>query len=253
MYESIIYEGAGRFVSEGEWIHPDRIANSYELIFVILGTVYICENGTQYELKKNHILLLEPGYRHYGFKKSASTSFFWLHFTGEPQSNLLPKHQCINEGYNLSILFKQILHYLTENQSNECLNYLTRLILFEVFSRKEEKDKNRITSELAAWITANRDIHIKVEDLAKHFGYNPDYISRIFKLSYGKSVKEYIDSIRMDHIKKLLLTGDMTLTQIASSTGFTEYKYFLKFFKYHEGITPTQFLASYPKTHINIK
>ena len=57
----------------------------------------------------------------------------------------------------------------------------------------------------------------------------------------------------MDHIKKLLLTGDMTLTQIASSTGFAEYKYFLKFFKYHEGITPTQFLASYPKTHINIK
>lgn len=57
----------------------------------------------------------------------------------------------------------------------------------------------------------------------------------------------------MRQIKTLLITDELTLAQVATNTGFREYKYFLKFFKYHEGISPTQFLKIYPKTHINTK
>ena len=46
MFEEIKWISSGKFVSRGEWIHPDRIIDSYEIIFVIKGTVYIDENGT---------------------------------------------------------------------------------------------------------------------------------------------------------------------------------------------------------------
>jgi hypothetical protein len=90
MYENVSYCGAGKFVSHGEWIHPDRVINSYELIFVINGTVYINENHNQYKLEKNDLFLLEPGVRHFGYKKSSSTSFFWVHFNNVENLNLNP-------------------------------------------------------------------------------------------------------------------------------------------------------------------
>lgn len=253
MYENVICCGAGKFVSQGRWIHPDRVINSHEVIFVVSGTVYITEGDTQYQLKKDDLLLLEPNRRHFGYKESVNTSFFWVHFTGGPQIEPGLKYQNIRESYNLSLLFKQLMHYRAEATSSESLDYLTRLILIECFSTYKSENANRIASEAAAWIKANRDVPLKVEQVSEHFGYNADYMSRVFKANYGKSVKEYIDSVKIDYIKQLLLTSDMTLTDIAGNLGFNDYKYFLKFFKYHEGLTPTQFLKTYPKTHINNK
>ncbi len=253
MYEGIFYCGAGKFVSHGEWIHPDRTINSHEIMFVINGTVFITEDGKQYELKKNDLLLLEPQKRHFGYRESSDTSFFWVHFTGIPPVSPLWKYQNVKDSYNLSLLFKQLLHYRSEEQSGECLDYLTRLILMECVSEKTKEGTNRTVSEISAWITANKDLALSVEQTCKHFGYNADYISRLFKMHYGKSLKETINDVKIKYIKQLLLTSDLSLSDVAYQTGFSDYKYFLKFFKYHEGITPTQFLKAYPKTHVNKK
>ena len=55
----------------------------------------------------------------------------------------------------------------------------------------------------------------------------------------------------MDYIKKQLLTDGASLAEVATAAGFEEYKYFLKYFRYHEGMTPTEFRAIFSKTHIN--
>jgi YesN/AraC family two-component response regulator len=125
--------------------------------------------------------------------------------------------------------------------------------LIEVFSFKSNENTNKLVTEIAAWITANRDTPLKADQISKHFGYNADYISRLFKAHYGKSLKEYMSNVKIDYIKQLLLTSELPLSDVAYNAGFYDYKYFLKFFKYHEGITPTQFLKAYPKTHINKK
>ena len=251
MYENVFYGGAGKFVSHGEWIHPDRTITSYEIIFVLSGSVFISEDDRRYHLRQNDLLLLEPNRHHFGYEKSAGTSFFWMHFTGNAPPDPALKYQNIREPYHLLLLFKQLLHYRCENRSGECLDYLTRVILIECFSPRIQRNANRLTEEIAAWIHANRDTNLRVSQISDHFGLNTDYISRVFKAHSGRSLKEYINDVRMDHIRQLLLTSDWSLSEIAYSAGFQDYKYFLKFFRYHEGITPTQFLKAYPKTHVN--
>ena len=44
MFEEIKYTSCGNFISNGQWIHPDRNINSYEIIYVTKGSVYINEN-----------------------------------------------------------------------------------------------------------------------------------------------------------------------------------------------------------------
>lgn len=251
MYEHVYYEGGGKFVSHGEWLHPARTIQTQEIIFVLSGTVYITEGDTAFTLQKNDLLFLDPEQPHRGYRKSTDTSFYWLHFTGNVEVPV--KHQTVSEPYNLTLLFKQLLHYRTEAPLRERLDYITRLIVMECLFSHRAEETNRIAAEAAAWIAANRDVPLKAEEVAAHFGYNPNYLCRLFKACYGQSLKEYIDTVRLDHIKSLLLTTDMPLAAVATAVGFSDYKYFLKFFKYHEGITPTEFLKGYAKTHINKK
>ena len=75
----IQYISSGLFKTEMEWIHPERIIDSHEIIFVSEGTVYITEEDTEYELHKNDMLFLEAGKKHFGHKETNKpVSFYWF-------------------------------------------------------------------------------------------------------------------------------------------------------------------------------
>ena len=79
MFEDVKNCGVGKFISNGEWIHPNRVIDSCEIIFVTKGNVYINSDGIDDSLRKNDLLLLKPNVRHYGYEHSTDTEFFWLH------------------------------------------------------------------------------------------------------------------------------------------------------------------------------
>lgn len=253
MFESVKYVSGGKFISRGQWIHPDRVIDSYEIIFVIKGEVFINEGDREYHLRENDLLLLSPKVRHFGYRESCDTSFYWMHW--QCDAELFPdiKQLTFPKPYNLSILFSQLLNYAFEKVPSELLDYSTRLILGEIYIGNKGTEEIRTANTVAEWIRSNRDLPIKVSDVTSHFGYNSDYVSRLFKKAYKKSLKKYIDEVRIEHIKNMLLNASMTLNEIADACGFEEYKYFLKFFKYHTKMTPTEFLDVYSGTHINNK
>ena len=250
MFESVKNCGAGKFISHGMWIHPDRVIDSYEMILVTKGEVYISENGTDYPLKKDEILILRPHLHHFGYRASEHTEFFWLHWYSE--TDLLPdfKHRRIENPYNICLYMRQLLDARVTQKTSEGIDCLTRLILLELYANSKPPVSHHIAEKIADWIRANSYAPLTEKQIAEHFGYNADYLNRLFKSNYSKSIKQYIDEKRMEHIKRLMLSDELPLKEIASRSGFTEYKYFLKFFKYHEAITPTEFYRQY-KMKIN--
>ncbi len=253
MFETARYDGCGKFVSRGEWLHPDRMIESYEIIFVVEGAVHIQENGVNYTLGANDLLLLEPNLRHFGYKTSQNTSFYWMHWLSD--QNLLPQVKCchIDTPHNLSLLFGRLAHYAADDVLPEMRDYMVRLILAELHLMQRKTAESRVANQVIEWIRANSDLPLKTSEVAEHFGYNSDYLSRLLKKNGGKSLKQYIDEGKMLLIKNLLLNTNATLAEVAATCGFEEYKYFLKFFKYHENMTPTEFCNIYTKTHINNK
>lgn len=53
---------------------------------------------------------------------------------------------------------------------------------------------------------------------------------------------EYLQQIRIDKAKHLLLTGDLPITQIAYEVGFGSLSYFNRVFRKLTLLTPSQFL-----------
>jgi AraC-like DNA-binding protein len=80
-----------------------------------------------------------------------------------------------------------------------------------------------------------------LETVAAQFGYSKYHISRIFKKTYGQSIHEYIDELKIARAINLLLNTDRSVNQIAEELGYPSADSFIKFFKYHRSCSPGAF------------
>lgn len=65
-------------------------------------------------------------------------------------------------------------------------------------------------------------------------------INRTFHQQVGMSAQQYLMNLRFDAAKRALRNSDMTLNDIAISTGFQDKAYFSRVFKEKHGITPNE-------------
>lgn len=244
LFDSVYKRGGFLEFSEG-WIHPTRMVDYNEIIFVVKGTVKLFENDRKYELHKGDCIVLEKGKQHGGYECSdKEVAFYWFEFYSENDFIENMKYVSLGSGDSFLNLARQLVH-VDESpsypaQASDC--YL-RLLLNEidVASKRGKNTAYPVCGTVAEWIIKNSDRRIEVDEISKLFGYNKDYISRAFKRNFGISLKEYIDGERVKYIKNLLVSTSYPLKQIAHMTGFHNYKSFLKFFGYHSDMTPNEY------------
>ena len=249
------YDMIGEFHSSGEWIHPRRSIKSYEVILVLEGTVYIAEETREYILQKNQLLILEPFKEHYGYKTvSEPTAFYWFHFFTDLDIPL--KNYNGTNIYEIKYLLKKLLHISNSPIYSPAAADSAGYLIFEELIRlslEENTSNQALAARISEYIRNNIKNGVTVSEIADHFGYNADYIGKYFKKSHGIGLKEYLAVQRMNLAKDLLLTTDMSVKQISRELGYSEENLFIKFFTYHEKISPATFKAKYCNTHINNK
>ena len=111
--------------------------------------------------------------------------------------------------------------------------------------------EHKLVSAVKDWAKRNATEGRGVYDAASELKYAPDYLTRIFKKHTGKTTLEYINGVRLQKAKSLLLNTDLSVSQIAYSVGFADEKYFMRLFKREESVTPTQYRTSHVKRHLN--
>lgn len=249
----ISFRSCGLFVSRGEWIHPDRVIDSYEIIFVVSGKVFIREGDTDYILQKNDVLLLSPGVRHFGTKHTRDLSFYWMHFDSD--SDFSGKCFSFSDTAALTGLFRTLLHNTnTPFYPPSSATHTVYLILNEIDFLSEKTDDTKDAAFMAAeYVMSNIKLRPTVSDVASHLRYNPDYLSRVFKKAFGQSLRDYISHAIIAKAKLLLSQTGNSVAAVSAELDFENENLFTKFFKYHEGITPTQYISMCYNTHINHK
>ena len=84
-------------------------------------------------------------------------------------------------------------------------------------------------------------LKLTLEEVAEYAGYSPTYFSRIFREDTGMTFKEYLSELRIERSKLLLLTTDLSITEIGTMLGFNDQSYFCKIFKGATGVTPDKY------------
>ena len=234
----------GIFSKEGPYRHISRVINSYELIIVTEGELCMQISGERLRAAAGEVIRILPGESHGGFEDTSSPTFIWLHFEGV-ELDELPERFSKPKSFDRTLLLaKEVLHYSVAigypDGITECI---LKALLAEICYHGEEDGS--LISSIKEWVRRNRTNQTTISELSHRFGYNSDYLNRLFKSRLGIGLKQYIDSVRLDAIKQELLVGGGTLSEISERFGFSDYKYFLKYFKYHSGMTPSEYKETY--------
>ena len=133
----------------------------------------------------------------------------------------------INEDLlSMNITYKEVMNNLDGNKANDGDGYIS-LVVRKTKEYIEKNYKNNITLK-------------QVSDLNNVSTY---YLSILFAKEVGKSFIDYLNEIRIDKAKNLLL-DDYRTYEVADLVGIKDSHYFSKIFKKYVGMTPSEYRES---------
>jgi len=77
--------------------------------------------------------------------------------------------------------------------------------------------------------------------LSQLVSMNSSYFSSQFKKKTGLSFSTYLQNVRLEKAKNMLLHSDQKLHEISAAIGIGNVKYFCRLFKNYTGVTPTEY------------
>lgn len=122
----------------------------------------------------------------------------------------------------------------------EIVLYLTEL--FEVvITSIGNSSRESVLDDILHYINHNYSGNITLENIAPLFGYNSSYLGKIFSKKMGENFNSYVDHVRIEHSKELLISSDMKVYSIAEKVGYRNVDYFHIKFKKYVGKSPAEF------------
>lgn len=82
---------------------------------------------------------------------------------------------------------------------------------------------------------------LKLENFARMFNYNSNYLGKIFRREIGDTFNNILDTIRITNAKRLLEETDLKVYQISEQVGYNNIDYFYLKFKKYVGISPKEY------------
>lgn len=81
----------------------------------------------------------------------------------------------------------------------------------------------------------------KISDIAGEIGLNPHYMCNLFHMTTGDTIINYLNRVRIEKSKELLITTNKNIHDICKLVGFENEHYFSKIFRKHQGSSPGRF------------
>lgn len=90
------------------------------------------------------------------------------------------------------------------------------------------------------FIERNYMNRLTVESIAQTLHYNSAYFGRKFKSYVGESFQAYLEKVRLEKAKRLILEG-YKIYQVSTLVGFSSVDYFAEKFRQYTSLTPSQY------------
>ncbi|MGN0205199.1 MAG: response regulator [Coprococcus sp.] len=98
-----------------------------------------------------------------------------------------------------------------------------------------------IMDNILHYINHNYSSNLKLETIARLFGYNSAYLGKLFTKKVGESFNSYLDRVRIERSKQLLTDQSLKVYEIAERIGYKNVDYFHKKFRKYVGQSPAEY------------
>jgi AraC-like DNA-binding protein len=82
---------------------------------------------------------------------------------------------------------------------------------------------------------------MSLKTLSQHFNFNAAYLGQLFKKATGEMFSVYLNTVRIEKSKQLLVETHMKTGEIAAAVGFSNVQYFSNVFHKLTGVYPTDY------------
>ena len=109
---------------------------------------------------------------------------------------------------------------------------------------------NRQYSEMVTRLFAilpGMKISVSIREIATMLNASESTLAKHFKKETGMSIGRYREQLIMDRARQLLAEGKLSVGEIAEELGFADQFYFCKYFKQHQGLTPSGYRRYYKR------
>ena len=114
-------------------------------------------------------------------------------------------------------------------------------MLKESNAESDVNEKNlSLIHKCVEYINTNYASEISADECARMIHMSYSYFARLFRTVMGKTFKEYLVSVRLAKAKSILLSTDISVTDVAMACGYTNVSYFISEYKKEFGKTPRQ-------------
>jgi AraC-like DNA-binding protein len=102
-------------------------------------------------------------------------------------------------------------------------------------------EAQRLVRKTMAYIHEHFAQPISRHDLARYAGVSERHLNRCFLQETGVTPLTYLNRYRIQQAKGLLEQGQLSITEIMGSVGFSESSYFTRVFRREAGISPSAY------------
>lgn len=115
-------------------------------------------------------------------------------------------------------------------------------------AQKSSRNNKTQIYEVQEYLNENFRQKITIEELCFLFNTNKTSLSIAFQQTFGQTIIDYLNHLRIEHTKLMLREGNSTLTQIADSMDMSSVHYLTTLFKRIAHMTPTEYLRTLHET-----
>jgi len=241
--------------------------DAIEILFGLEGCTTVGVMDRPYQLCDSDILLIAPGENHCLFPSSPNDrrlvimiepAFLFGHAAfaedkdcfsqAVKHSSEWPEESRQKIRDCLDIIYKE--YFAREKGWKEIicgqLLLLTGVIIREIprTARRRKMQQDNLLRQILTHLSEHYLEPVSLESCAADLGFNPSYLSALFKQKTGASFHQYLINLRLNKAEWLLINTDIPVTDVSEQSGFVSDKTFYRVFRDRYGISPTRFRKS---------
>ncbi|MBQ8526117.1 MAG: helix-turn-helix transcriptional regulator [Clostridia bacterium] len=154
--------------------------------------------------------------------------------------------RCFFDDDELSYINQRIDRIMGESRTEELYGPMLNAIITEIILLVIRKSGINISScspnlvqKAQLYIVRHFRENITLKLVARELSVTPKYLGAVFKDSTKICFNDYLNNLRLKYACNLLRTSDLSVKEIAFSSGYSSAEYFLDIFKRKLGTTPT--------------
>lgn len=242
-----------------------HIHTEYEITLCICGKItYLINDTDEYTMEEGDVIFINSNVPH---STVAYPGTFYIpiifSYNNQTSDNLIPgyiylnynDHIFIENGTPAAVELKDCITKMQQEYvgklpyyQNYIKSYMHKLIavllrydMISDASKIIKSDNIKRFMPVIEYVNKKYMDHITLEDVSHILHIDKSHFCRVFKSTFEISFVDYLNSVRLFHAERMLMTTEETIADISNKCGFSTPEYFGKMFKKYNHCTPTEY------------